>query len=288
MDLTEPATTYGNPATKSYKKQHIRLAVAAGTSALVNKDILDIAAAFLTAAVADAPRTGLPDRITAWVPLPAGADPGPEHYGLTLPATIAAPDLAAAYGFETLGDYYVFTGNIADVQAAAVAAETASVLLLVGPEMDPNRPHSEWSTDRPGMREPGPGDKGDDVHFFQLLYSCPDQNGVMTEFDTALIRELQRRWGLTITGTITPETWGMLLPNARNYQLDYGDINQTVKILQAALVAYDWTDGNLPVTGRFDQPTTRALSSVQETYGLRNHPACGAPEWAAILGRWPV
>jgi hypothetical protein len=286
MENTAPLAAYGNPATKSFRKQHIRLVTAAGTSALVNTAILNITASFLQAAAAARP---LPGKLEAWTPLPEGTEPQPQHYGiaLALPPALANPDLAKQYGFTLQDDWLVFTADRDESHAAAVEAETQSVLDLVKPEMDPDRPGGSWSSDRPGIRELKEGDKGDDVQFFQLFFGTPHQDGIMTDWDVALVKELQRRWGLTITGTVTPETWIGLLPNLRNFMVEFGDAGPVVKILQAILVAYDWTDDTLEITGRFDQATSRALANVQETYGLRNHPAAGSPEWAALLGRWP-
>jgi hypothetical protein len=284
MEKTDP---YGNPATKSFRKQHVRLVTAAGTSALVNVAILNIAARFLHAAAAAG--ATLPERLEGWTPLPDGAEPQPQHYGLTLPASVADPDLAAQYGFTLVSaGLYAFTGDLDTEHAAAIDAETQQVLALVNPPGQPEPPERLWSNDLPGAREPGPDARGDDVQYFQLLYACPDQDGVMNAWDTQLIKELQRRWGLEQTGIITVDTWRMLLPNPRNYDVEFGDVGPTVRMLQALLTAYDWTDGTLPITGRFDQATGRALASVQETYGLRNRPAAGAPEWAALIGRWPI
>ena len=272
---------WGNPAAKAFAKQHIRSVEAGGTKVRVNSLLTSVVAGML--ADAGARDIMLPATITGYVPLKTGK-PKPENYGIAL-KTKALDELATAYGFTPRGGSLVFTGSLEEARKAAAVAETSAVLVRVAPEMDPDRPRGLWSTDRPGVREVQPGDKGSDVYFYQLVMDAPDLSGTFDEWCSLNARYTQQRWGIPETGTITPDLWRGILPNPRRgFRAVSGDTGRSVIVLQAALLAYDW--GELEVNGRFDKATVRAVNNLQETYGLRVWAGVGAPEWAALLGTW--
>lgn len=278
--LDAPAKLWGNPAAKDFRKKHIRVVTHNGTTVLVNAKIVDAAANLIAAATGP-----LPAELQGWEP--AGHDPySPAHYGIAIEAH---PNLLEAHGFMRIGDRLVYSPNLAEQQDPAKAYEdtnTPAVLEQVAKEA---RDASErWSTKLPGEREAAVGDAGNDVMVFQLMYDRPDQSGVMTEADGAVARLLQERWGIPQTGTLTTKTWICILPRLSNHYLSFGDSGPVVKILQALLVAYDYDDGSIDMNGRFDRATTIALGHLQTRYNLRRAPKAAAPEWAALIGKWPL
>ena len=273
---------WGNPATKDFRKKHIRVVTHAGTTVLVNAKIVDAAANLIASATGP-----LPDQLQGWEPLaPEDKDRiRPEHYGL---AIAAHENLPEAHGFVRHESNLIYAPDYqADDPEAYAAANTQTVLDQV--QAEPRDGSTRWSTKLPGERAPGVGDAGNDVMTFQLIYSMPEQSGVMTEADGALVRTLQERWGIRpATGTITKDVWRVILPRPTNHYLSYGDSGHLVKVLQALLVAYDYGGPEIDMHGRFDRTTTNALNQLQSRYGLRRAPRVGAPEWAALLGEWPL
>lgn len=275
---------WGNPAVKTFKKEHIRQVAASGTTSQVNAEILDIVAGLFN----HAQRHGLelPKQVKGWIAPKPGDPLTPAHYGAAVENLPGLEEIAGPYGFEPQDGLLVFTGDVAAARATAEQAATEDMLAMVAGEPRVERPADSWGTDRPGTRELGPGTKGDDVQFFQMIFNAPDQAGTWDDWCTGAATHLQQRWGIPVTGTTTQDLWRGILPNERNYSISYGEDGHTVRVLQAALTAYDW-DCDVLVTGRFDQDTLAAVNEIQKSYGLRVNPAVGPSEWAILLGRRP-
>lgn len=281
--MTE-TVAWGNPAVKTFKKEHIRQVAASGTTSQVNAEILDIVAGLFN----HAQRHGLelPKQVKGWVAPKPGDPLTPANYGKAVENLPGLAPIAGPYGFEPQDDLLVFTGNITAARTVAEQAATEDMLAMVAGETRIERPTPDsWGTDRPG-RELTTGDRGDDVQFFQMVYNAPDQSGVWDDWCTGAATHLQQRWGIPITGTTTPDLWRGILPTTYNYSISYGEDGHVVRVLQAALTAYDW-DCDVLVNGRFDQDTLAAVTEIQKSYGLRVNPSVGPAEWAILLGRRP-
>lgn len=276
--------TWGNPGVKTFKKEHIRQVAASGTTSQVNAKILDIVAGLFN----HAQRHGveLPKQITGWVAPKSGGPFSPAHHGIAIENIPGLAAIAGTYGFEAQGPLLVFTGDIDAARAVADQAATEDMLAMVAGETRVERPADSWGTDRPGIRELTTGARGDDVQFFQMVYNAPNQGGTWDEWCTGLAAHMQQRWGIAVTGTTTPDLWRGILPNTLNYSISYGEDGHIVRVLQAAISAYDW-DPYVRVNGRFDQDTLAAVQEIQKSYGLRVNPAVGPAEWAILLGRKP-
>lgn len=267
---------WGNPASKGFRKQRIRQVAIGGTVTLVNKLILDATANLLKAATGP-----LPPVLEGWQPL-EGDEPDPSNYGLCVRNH---ESLEQGNGFILVGDWLVYSGDPQESTSDYMEAGARSVLEQLSQETKTD--HPSWSTAKPGEREAALDDAGSDIMVFQLVFNTTEQMGRLNQADVDLIRMLQARWGIEVTGTLTRDLWRMILPTYRTFMLEYGDAGTYVKVLQAILIAYDWAD-ELGVSGRFDQATARALGNLQDTYGLRVAPRTGAPEWTALLGKWPL
>lgn len=275
---------WGNPAVKTFKKEHIRQVAASGTTSQVNAEILDIVAGLFN----HAQRHGLelPKQVKGWLAPKQGEPLTAAHYGRAVENIAGLDAIAAPYGFEPQGNLLVFTGDIDAARAIAEHAATEDMLAMVAGETRIERPADSWATDRPGVRELTTGDRGDDVQFFQAVFNAPDQSGTWDEWCAGAATHLQQRWGIPVTGTTTQDLWRGILPNTMNYSISYGEDGHVVRVLQAALTAYDW-DPDVLVNGRFDQDTLAAVTEIQKSYGLRVNPAVGPAEWAILLGRRP-
>jgi hypothetical protein len=274
--MTNPALSrdWGNPAAPTYKKRCIRRITAGGKATYVHADIQDLAGR-----LADAAGVAL----EGWVAPRKGDDDHPRHYGIAVRAE-GPIDGANAYGFEPYEDgWYVFMGTPA---AAKKLTETAEAQRMEQRVEDEVRHEHEWGTGRPGERELELGDKGDDVQFFQMVFAAPEQHGIFDSWCGAMAKLLQERWGVPVTGTVNENVWKSILPTAMTYSIGYGDSGHIVRVLQAALVAYDW-DYDVLVTGRFDEVTHRAVRKLQAEYGLRQSSDMSAPEWTILLGKPP-
>jgi hypothetical protein len=277
--LDAPAKTWGNPATKDFRKEHIRVVSHQGTTVLVNARIVDAAANLISSATGP-----LPPKLEGWAKPDHPAPYGPRDYGIAIRAHENLPE---GHGFSTSdGDWLVYAETTEDSTETYEAQNTKPVLEQVAAEA---RDASErWSTKLPGERAAATGDAGNDVMAFQLFYDRPEQSGVMTEQDAMVVRMLQQRWGIEQTGTLTRDTWRCILPRYNGHHLSYGDSGLVVKILQALLVAYDWDAGEVDMRGYYDRTTTIAVNNLQDRYGLRRAPRVASPEWAALIGEWPL
>jgi peptidoglycan hydrolase-like protein with peptidoglycan-binding domain len=183
--------------------------------------------------------------------------------------------------FEQRAGDLVFTGSIEEARELSSTVEQDRVIRLTPQlEKDPEA----WQTHLPGARTIRAGSKGDDVQFVQMALNCPTQDGTYDLSTTETVMALQSRWNMRQSGVMDEDTWKALLPTTGNYLVEFGDTSFAVRILQAALYAYDW-DSDVVVTGRFDTATLRAVRALQDTYGLRLSGVMGGPEWAALLGR---
>lgn len=278
--LDAPAKLWGNPAAKDFRKKHIRVVTHNGTTVLVNAKIVDAAANLIAAATGP-----LPAELRGWEPIePGQTDFQPYNYGLAIRAEENLPE---AHGFTLYESNLIYgPGPEQDPTKAYETTNTPAVLDQVAREA--RDASGRWSTKLPGEREAQAGDAGNDVMVFQLMYDRPERSGVMTEADAAVARLLQERWGIPQTGTLSRRTWICILPRLQNHYLSYGDSGPMVKILQALLVAYDYDGGTIDMNGYFDRTTTIALGHLQSRYNLRRAPKVAAPEWAALIGRWPL
>jgi hypothetical protein len=192
--------------------------------------------------------------------------------------------VASGWGFREEDGWLIFDGDTTTAKGLAERAETERVLARV--EGEEHLATGYYFTGRPGEREIREGDTGDDVQFFKMVYNAPDQDTTFDAWCAGLARNIQARMGIEVTGTVNPMLWRATLPTNWNYRISYGDTGHMVRVLQAALYAYDW-DSDVAVTGRFDSPTHRAVRQIQVQYGLRLTPNVGGAEWAILLGRQP-
>jgi peptidoglycan hydrolase-like protein with peptidoglycan-binding domain len=251
-------------------------------SVLVHSDIADLVAGILRSA--EAAGTQLPETLGGWVPYVDGTDP--REFGLAFesPSGIEDVDRPGWYSFndpETHTPYMVYGGTPAEAAESAADLEEARVSAL-HPQMEKDA--TAWQTCRPGERTLSAGMKGDDVQFIQYALGAIHTDGVYDVNTTQAVMALQGRWGQRQTGIMDETAWKALLPTAINFRIEFGDAGVVVRLLQAALVAYDWDD-DVIVSGRFDQVTLRGVKNLQDTYGLRPSGAMAGPEWAALLGR---
>jgi hypothetical protein len=274
--MTNPALSrvWGNPAAPTFKKRCVRTVKAGGEAVLVHAELQDIVAAM-------AEQAGI---MEGWERPGKGAEDHPRHYGIAVRPAAPIED-PARYGFDEYEDgWYVFGGTPESAKARTEELEVERMRQRVEAE---TRHETEWGTGRPGERELGPGDKGDDVQFFQMVYAAPDQTGVFDGWCAGMAKYLQEQWGHPEkTGTVTGDIWKGVLPTAMTYSVGYGDNGHIVRVLQAALLAYDW-DYDVLVTGRFDEVTHRAVRRIQAEYGLRVNSDMGAAEWTILLGQPP-
>jgi hypothetical protein len=280
--MTDYTRPWGNPGGKTFRKRFIRRMNARGVTTEIHAELVDVATALITEA-ADA-GIELPATLRGWQP--AGtAKLEAANYGIALEAVPGLAAFALRWRFVEDDGWLVFTGDIEKAKIMAETAETKRVLKHVQEEQPPD---TLWTSVRPGERELTVGDRGDDVQFFQMVFNAPEQSGIFDQWCEGLAGHLQGRWGIEKTGTVTDDLWRGILPNVYNYQINYGDSGHMVRVLQAALYAYDWDGGNdVVVNGRFDEATMRAVKNLQETYGLRQHPGMTGAEWAALLGVEP-
>jgi peptidoglycan hydrolase-like protein with peptidoglycan-binding domain len=273
-------TVWGRASAKTFRKLRIRQVRLGNCSVLVHISISDLVAEALR--VIHARGIELPETIPGWVPYQEGLTP--QEYGLAfepghLPDDLHEPLLDL--GFTVSDDVVAFSLGIQEAGTLSNEVETARVRRLA-----PNLPKDPdaWQTHLPGERTLKAGCKGDDVQFVQYALGCDHTDGVYNPETTQTVMLLQRMYNLRQTGIMDDNAWMALLPTTSRYDISYGDSGSIVRVLQAALAAYDWDDEVL-VTGRFDQITLRAVKHLQDTFGLRTSGVMGAPEWAVLLGR---
>jgi peptidoglycan hydrolase-like protein with peptidoglycan-binding domain len=276
---------WGNPASKTFRKKHVRQVRMASCTVLVHIELADLVAEILR--TAEAAGTQLPETLGGWVPYVSGEDPREFGLSFQVPPQLAGLPSAPVEGWfrytepDTGDEYLSYTGTPAEAAEAAVRAEEARVAAL-NPQVE--KPADAWQTCLPGERTLKAGSKGDDVQFIQYALGCVITDGVYDFGTTEAVMALQGRWGQRQTGIMDETAWKALLPTAINHRVEYGDNGFVIRVLQAALLAYDWDD-DIVITGRFDQFTLRGVKRLQDNYGIRPSGAMSGPEWAALLGR---
>lgn len=273
-------TMWGNAAVKTFRKRCIRQVRTATSSVLVHAAIADITSEALR--LAEAAGCTFPEEIPGYTAYTDGSTPREWGLGFVLPGLPA--ELAEAFltlGLAVDGDEVTFQGD------AVLAAELSS--WVEAERVHRMTPHLEkdpdaWQTCSPGTRRLAAGAKGDDVQFVQYALGCEHTDGVYSPETTQTVMLLQRMYNQRQTGVMDEDAWAALLPTTLRMAVEYGETGSTVRVLQAALLAYDWEPA-VAVTGRFDQITLRGVRHLQDTYGLRASGVMGAPEWAALLGR---
>jgi hypothetical protein len=140
----------------------------------------------------------------------------------------------------------------------------------------------------PGSRELVLGDNGQDVRFLRLLFGVGDDIDPMGDDVFVVLHGFQRRRGapdVEMIDLANPRVdatlWRRILPKGRPY-VAQGDAGYNVRVLQAALAAYEGTDTK--VTGIWGVLTNRDVAQLQKTYSLRPAQFVRAPEWALLLG----
>lgn len=274
---------WGSPATKTFRKMHIRKVKVGESSVFLHIEIVDIVAEILSSAAARG--THLPEKLGGWVPPVAGTSKEallPHNYGVVLDYFEGME--FEAWGFQRLDDAsIIFCEDIESARSLSATAESARMLRLA--EGEPVRPpDSLWYSGRPGVRELSVGDRGDDVVFLQELFSASDRDGIFSPGFSGYVSRLQERNGIEQTGTVTDHTWRLILPKETRFAVSRGDAGHNVRVLQAMIVAYDWNNC-LRVTGRFDYSTAVTIRRLQYAVGLRITGKVRAPEWSYLLGR---
>lgn len=271
---------WGNPASKTFRKKHIRQVRLATCTVLVHIELADLVAEILR--TVEASGTRLPDTLGGWVPYVDGKDPRESGLAFQIPPGLPSGGMPGWEAYSSGRAHYLrYTGTPADAADAALHSEERRVAAL-NPQLE--KPADAWQTCLPGARTLTAGCRGDDVQFVQLALNCVTSDGVYDVHTTGAVMALQGRWGQRQTGILDETTWKALLPTAINHRIEHGDSGFVVRLLQAALIAYDW-DEEVIVTGRFDQPTMRGVKRLQDNYGLRPSGAMAGAEWAALLGR---
>lgn len=269
--------SWGNPRAKSFKQKYIRGVKANGTKVFVHREVVDLVAAVLRSA--EKAHGELP-QLGSWLPVDNSQKTLlPAHYGLSI---MWAEELEGHYqkfGFVRSEDKSTieFTGTPEDADALAQKSESSRVA-TPAPQTS-----KTWYSGGPGSRTIKEGDIGDDVMCFQLAMDCPTQSGHFDKATVTYARSVNRRFGVSHDhDSVSDDTWKNLLRVGKI--LSRGDLGTAVRILQAALVAYDW-DHTLRITGNFDRATDAAVRGLQEQLGLRVSGIVREPEWTALLRR---
>ncbi len=267
---------WGNPALKTYKKRYIRNVKTPNGATWVHNEIADIVRELLVSA--PLPLGDVPGYVA---PGEHVADSDPRAYGVVL--HLPWSDSYKAWGFADYeGMGIIFTGSIDDARANSELA--LSLQGTRAADAEPVPEVGDWHHGRPGSRPLGPGMKGDDVQFIQLLTNVND-DGVYGRETAAAVRYLQTRFNpyAEPTEAITEELWGAILPKGTKFSLSRGDSGFKVRVLQALLAAYDWAAPE-SVTGRYGVATSRSVKRLQANAGLRVNGYVRSPEWAYLLG----
>lgn len=268
---------WGDPKFKTFKKRFIRLVRENGSSAWVHNEIADIVREIFAAA----------------------AEPIGEVAAFDLEST----DLAAQYGtylalpyeleyerwgFTIHGDGIVFGGSLDDARARSAEAQTLTAARYAESGEVPAEEEA-WATSRPGSRPLAHGAKGDDVQFLQYLAGVTPDGIYGQETEDAVIY-LRRRHGVPDPAAVEGEPviwcdgdfWGSILPRKTLYSLSQGDAGFRIRVLQAALAAYDWAEPHL-VSGRFGVETAKAVRRMQANHNLRITGRVRNAEWVVLV-----
>ncbi|OYO20806.1 peptidase [Enemella dayhoffiae] len=129
----------------------------------------------------------------------------------------------------------------------------------------------------PVLRE---GAGGQRVRILQHLLSA---HGIATSVDGSFgpgtersVRTFQSRRGITVDGTVGPQTWSRILVVARE-----GNRGPAVKAIQETLNA---NGARLQVDGSFGPATKKAVISFQDAKNLDSDGVVGPNTWGALLG----
>jgi hypothetical protein len=274
-------TTWGDPATESFRKKHIRETRPAGTVALVNAQIHAIASRLIEGL--SELHVEMPDAIPSYDPEGTEA----QRLGLALHLRIApSPDVAALvsrWGFDGfmvdgVPDQLVelrFTGTPEEAgplndQALAVKLDRLEDAEVSGPSL------VKW----PGDRDLVIGDSGPDVTFLRLVLNAGRDEPV-DEHLLEVVGRFQAKRGAPVTCEIDADLWRRILPRRRPL-VSAGDSGFIVRVLQAALVAYEGSEHR--VTGTWGVLTSKDVTALQKEFNLREARFVRDPEWAVLLG----
>lgn len=270
---------WGNPETESFRRKHIREARAAGAVALVHAAIVSPAARLIE---------GLSD-LHVEIPeqIPSYTEGGTEHQRLGLALHVAVPlppppdvvQLAERWGFDgfLVGEQVElrFTGDVERArlltdEAIAAKMDTLDTVEVSGPTS------RRW----PGERDLEDGDTGPDVEFLRLVLGAGHYEPVDAGLREA-VKRFQSRRGAPVNGVIDADLWRRIIPEKRP-QIGAGESGFIVRVLQAALVAYEGSEHR--VSGTWGVLTNRDVADLQKEYNLRVAQYVRAPEWAILLG----
>lgn len=269
------AKMWGNPSTKQFRHQNIRIVREAGIKVLVHKELAENAKALILKSLAEG--WALPDELESWQ-APDSDNPSPRDYGLVIKApTVLMAQYAEKHGWKIL-DAENWIGWTSTPEAAHAAVDAMELDRLA--ERVTLTPPGDWETRPPGYRELEEGDRGDDVQFFQLAVGCPVETGVFDGETVKYADAYNHRAHTGGGGRVTMGTW-KLMTRMRETSLERGDNGFQVRVLQAALKAYDW--GEVRVTGRFDMDTHAAVVDLQQAAGLRATGKVRRGEWAVLF-----
>lgn len=265
---------WGNPGLKTFKKRYIRNVKTPMGNTWVHNEVADIVREiFLNATLplGDVPGYLSPDELQR--------EGSPRSYGVVLGLPWA--DEYRAWGFADYdGAGIVFTGSIDEARSLSELA----LSLQAARQADAEEPSDlgDWKSLRPGTRNLTLGDKGDDVQFIQLFLGIgPD--GIYGPETAGAVEFFRRRLNTVPSADVDGDLWRAILPKASRFSLSRGDGGLKVRVLQAALAAYDWAPID-SVTGTFGVDTSRAVRRLQATANLRVNGSVRSPEWAYLLG----
>lgn len=273
------ANPWGNPETESFRKKYIRESRPAGTVAMVHQEIVAVTARMVEA-LSDL-HVEIPEQIVSYDPAGTGA----QRLGLALHLRITPSDEIAAvvsrWGFD---GFLVDESDLVELrfvktpEDAKTLTDEALAMKLDVLESEPVSGPSpiKW----PGVRDLENGDTGQDVQFLRLLLGAGRDEPV-DEALREVVRRFQARRGAPVTGQIDADFWRRILP-AKRPQVGQGDAGFIVRVLQAALCAYEGSEHR--VSGTWGVLTTRDVRALQDEYGFRVGSFVRAPEWAVLLG----
>lgn len=271
--MTPSANTrgFGNPDTKSFKTKYIRTVKYGDSTLYVHAALVDVVTAILRDAC------DVPEGLVSWADADTGASM-PRALGIAFGYHESLDGHYERWGFIREGDLLVFTGTAKEAEALSERAEQS--------RLQPVIPGAEstgvWYAGGFGSREFGEGDMGDDVQCLQLALSCPTQSGHFDKTTEAYVQALNEKNGIQGKPGMFNESTARLLTRLPG-MISRGDTGARVRVLQAALIAYDW-QYDLRVTGNVDRQTEAAVKKVQEELGLRQSGIVRQTEWLTILG----
>lgn len=273
-------TTWGDPATDSFRKKHIRETRPAGSVALVNAQI-QAAASRLIEGLSEL-HVEIPEVIPSYDPRGTEA----QRLGLALHLKVDPGDEVAAlvqrWGFD---GFLVDGSDVVELrfvktpdEAAAINDEALAFKLDVLDAEEISGPSPmRW----PGSRDLVLGDTGPDVTFLRLVLNVGRDQPVDDELLDAVARFRARRGSPVVSREIDADLWRRIIPRRRPL-VSSGDSGFIVRVLQAALVAYEGSEHR--VTGTWGVLTSKDVTALQKDFNLREARFVRDPEWALLLG----